>query len=218
MSKVFKSALAALSLVVATEGMAKGHLSASLERAGKGSETALLLTVSNDGDAPIAMLKEQVPTVLINGRNLPSNLFDVRDADSISERAVSYTGFLIHQKTFQEDAFTVLAPGERIQVNYDPANDYQLEASHRYRVKYVASGAVHPTDNLGRAKRSALPIGDQELVESNSVELMTSASFALPRSFQARLPSRPGFDDEAGKKGRDLSRPFFYAANFTHPY
>jgi hypothetical protein len=179
--------------------MAKGHLSASLERASKGSETALLLTVSNDGDAPIAMLKEQVPTALINGRNLPSNLFDVRDADSISERTVSYTGFLIHQKTFQDDAFTVLAPGERIQVNYDPANDYQLEASHRYRVKYVASGAVHPTDNLGRAKRSALPIGDQDLVESNSVDLVTSASFALPRSFQARLPSRPGFDDETGE-------------------
>jgi hypothetical protein len=212
--KIFKGAVATFALVTASQGMARGHISAKLEHSLAGSETALLLTVANDGDAPIAMLKEQIPLVLINGRNLPSKLFDVRDADSISDRPVEYTGFLIHQKTFEDDAFRVLAPGERIQVNYDPANDFRLEASHKYHIKYVASGAVHPTDTLGRAKVSALPIGEQELVESNVIELTTSAGFELPRTFQVHLPSRPGFDDEAGEPEM-LFTALLAAANMT---
>jgi hypothetical protein len=178
---------------------AKGHIKAQLERDVERSSTALVLSVSNDGDAPIAMLRQQIPLVLINGKNLPSNLFRLRSADDIAGGEVPYSGLLSRIVNAQEADYVVLAPGEVVRVNYDPAYDYQLEPSRTYQINYLGSGAVRPSDRLGRPRATVLPVGDQELIESNVVEFNTPADFVRPRAFHARFPNRPGFDNENGE-------------------
>ncbi|MBM7128680.1 hypothetical protein [Dyella mobilis] len=91
----------------------------------------VILTLTNDGSAPVEVLKWKSPFVAA-GRALPNDLFVIKDANGAQ---VPYTGSFAKFVGMTADSFIHLGPGQSVSASVDLSKDYALKAG-AYTVTY----------------------------------------------------------------------------------
>jgi hypothetical protein len=155
-----------------THGMgvaqAEGHLKATLMQADSGQPTKVVLTLTNNGDRPLAFEEYTTPLVLLDDVHTSFMQFDVEEVDSPHEQA-PYRGYFVHTLGHPEENYVTFKPGESRVATYDFAPDYKLVPGKLYKVTFHMVLGQVPEDRQGLALPTKLRIPPRQTVLSNTI-------------------------------------------------
>ncbi|MDQ8048089.1 M35 family metallo-endopeptidase [Luteibacter sp.] len=182
-------------MLAALSAEAEGHLKAVLQQADSGHPTKLTLTLTNDGDRPVAFERFTTPLQLLDGVHTSYRQFEVVEAGNEDIEA-QYRGYFVHNVGHPVESFITLQPGEAKVATYDLAVDYKLKAGVTYKVSFSMALGQGPEDDLGQALPSVLRVAAPQEVISNvlviGIPVGTDVSGGVR---EARVGPQPAISD-----------------------
>jgi hypothetical protein len=153
------------------------------------AETGIvMIQMENTGDRPVAIFRWKTPFALYDDR-LANPQFDVRDA---SGKMLPYKGRNVKPGPITPDSFIVLEPHQSIRKNVDVASDYGLDNGN-YTVAFTIDLQVRPyAERIADTEATQLPINDQTVVSSNTLNIWVNPSLVNARKLTASIISTQG--------------------------
>ncbi len=150
---------------------AAGHLTATLAPTNAGESSVVDLTITNDGDKPVAIYKSSIPTQLRYGSRLPRKLYAVSEVSTNGEREIAYNGVWIHPLKIDDSQFMIIEPGKSFKTSYDLSADYPVQSGKTYHVFYDSYIDAAPMGLDGKLIPTQLPLGTQKKLTSNVLNI-----------------------------------------------
>lgn len=158
---------------------AEGRLKATLMQADSGRPTKVVLTLTNEGDKPLAFEEYTTPLVLLDDVHTSYSQFAVEEVDP-PHKQPPYRGYFVHTLSHPEENYVTFQPGESRVATYDLAPDYELVPGQTYRVTFHMFLGQAPEDRQGLAIPTDLRIPPRQEVLSNTIILTTGLDIQQP--------------------------------------
>jgi len=143
----------------------------------------IVLTLTNTGKEPVAILKWKTPFIEAGGR-LPNSLFVIVDAKG---QRVAYTGRNVKFVNMTADSFLTLEPGQSVSKVVDLAQDYAI-SDGAYKVMYTQDLSAKPPVKSGTGQQvKAIPPSLQKSSPSNTLDIWVNTSLLGGKRQQAML-------------------------------